>query len=192
MFVCVCMSHLYKAFAANEIIIEGLHGLDDVLHLLFLNAFQILLAIDEMRQNKISQDLKRHQRQRIADRSNTADCWEGRIQSTEYFSNFFNEPEFWTWDLRLLPHNNLVLMIDPMRIMVRLVLNWKFLEIISRFCATLSAICCQSRWDETKRITSKSHRDGWDETNWITSSLALMRVNTRGWSGQGLKLEVET
>ena len=91
---CVCMSHLYKAFAANEIIIEGLHGLDDVLHLLFLNAFQILLAIDEMRRNKISQDLKTHQTQRIADRSNTADCREGRIQSREYFSNFFNEPEF--------------------------------------------------------------------------------------------------
>ena len=29
-----------------------------------------------------------------------------------------------------------------MRILVRLVLNWKFLEIISRCCATLSAIGC--------------------------------------------------
>jgi len=33
-------------------------------------------------------------------------------------------------------------MINLMRILVRLVLNWKFLEIISRFCATLSAIGC--------------------------------------------------
>jgi len=31
---------------------------------------------------------------------------------------------------------------NPMRILVRLVLNWKFVEIISRFCATLSAIGC--------------------------------------------------
>ena len=31
---------------------------------------------------------------------------------------------------------------DPMRILIRLVLNWKFLEIVSRFCATLSAIGC--------------------------------------------------
>ena len=33
-------------------------------------------------------------------------------------------------------------MMNPMRILVRLVLNWKFLEIISRCCATLSAIGC--------------------------------------------------
>jgi len=31
----------------------------------------------------------------------------------------------------------------PMRILVRLVLNWKFLETISRCCATLSAIGCK-------------------------------------------------
>jgi len=37
-------------------------------------------------------------------------------------------------------------MINPMRILVRLVLNRKFLEIISRFCATLSAIGCTSVW----------------------------------------------
>ena len=35
-------------------------------------------------------------------------------------------------------------MINPMRILVRLVQNWKFSEIISRFCATLSAIGCTS------------------------------------------------
>jgi len=33
-------------------------------------------------------------------------------------------------------------MMNPMRILVRLVLNWKFLEIISICCATLSAIGC--------------------------------------------------
>jgi len=33
-------------------------------------------------------------------------------------------------------------MINPMRILVCLVLNWTFLEIISRFCATLCAIGC--------------------------------------------------
>jgi len=33
-------------------------------------------------------------------------------------------------------------MMNPMRILVRLVLNWGFLEIISRCCATLSAIGC--------------------------------------------------
>ena len=33
-------------------------------------------------------------------------------------------------------------MMNPMRILVRLVLNWKFLELISRCCATLSAIGC--------------------------------------------------
>ena len=38
--------------------------------------------------------------------------------------------------------NNMVLMINPMRIWVRLVLNWKFLDIFSRFFATLSAIGC--------------------------------------------------
>jgi len=31
---------------------------------------------------------------------------------------------------------------NPMRILVRLRLNWTFVEIISRFCATLSAIAC--------------------------------------------------
>ena len=38
----------------------------------------------------------------------------------------------------------MVLIIYPIRILVRLVLNWKFLEIFSRFCATLSAIGCNS------------------------------------------------
>jgi len=38
----------------------------------------------------------------------------------------------------------MVLIIYSMRILVRLVLNWKILEIISRFCATLSAIGCTS------------------------------------------------
>jgi len=33
-------------------------------------------------------------------------------------------------------------MINPFRILVRLVLKWKFLELISRFCAILSAIGC--------------------------------------------------
>jgi len=49
-------------------------------------------------------------------------------------------------------------MMNPMRILVRLVLNWKFLERISRCCATLSAmdcscdithsllICCRYEW----------------------------------------------
>jgi hypothetical protein len=36
----------------------------------------------------------------------------------------------------------MVLMMNLMRILVRLVLNWKFLEIISRFFATLSAVGC--------------------------------------------------
>jgi len=40
-------------------------------------------------------------------------------------------------------------MMNPMRILVRLVLNWKFLEIISRCCATLSAIGCNSCICET-------------------------------------------
>ena len=35
-----------------------------------------------------------------------------------------------------------VLTITPMRILARLVLNWTFLEIISRFCTTLFAIGC--------------------------------------------------
>jgi len=43
-------------------------------------------------------------------------------------------------------------MMNPMRILVHLVLNWKFLEIISRYCATLSAIGCMyhdmSSWHE--------------------------------------------
>jgi len=36
------------------------------------------------------------------------------------------------------------LVITPMRILVRLVLKWKKIEIISRFSATLSAIGCTS------------------------------------------------
>ena len=34
-------------------------------------------------------------------------------------------------------------MINPMGILVREVLNWKFLEMISRFCATLPAFGCK-------------------------------------------------
>jgi len=54
----------------------------------------------------------------------------------------FNEPKFCPWGLWLVPRNSMVLMMNLMRILVRLVLNWKFLEIISRFFATLSAVGC--------------------------------------------------
>jgi len=51
-------------------------------------------------------------------------------------------------------------MINPMRILVRLVPNWKCLETISRFCAILSAIGCMhiswnlnlSRWKNQLEI----------------------------------------
>ena len=47
----------------------------------------------------------------------------------------------------------MVLMINRMRILVRLVLNWNVLEIISRFCATLSTIGC--RHTEKRRTHTK-------------------------------------
>jgi len=56
------------------------------------------------------------------------------------FQHFFNQPEFCPWDSRLVTRNNMVLMINPMEIQVRLVLIWKLQETISRFRATLSAI----------------------------------------------------
>jgi len=45
-------------------------------------------------------------------------------------------------------------MMNPMRILVLLVLNWKFLEIISRWCATLSAIGCtiSMSWIDTRCV----------------------------------------
>jgi len=46
------------------------------------------------------------------------------------------------WDLRLVPGNDMALLINHMRNLVRLVPNWVFLEIISRFCASLPAIGC--------------------------------------------------
>jgi len=42
----------------------------------------------------------------------------------------------------MVPGSKMVLFIDPMRILVRLVLNWKFWETISRFCTPLSVIGC--------------------------------------------------
>jgi len=56
----------------------------------------------------------------------------------------------------------MVLMISPMEILVRLrlVQNWKFLEVISRFCAALSAISClecMSRYVGTSRMYSMIH-----------------------------------
>ena len=55
-----------------------------------------------------------------------------------------------TWILpmafRVPSCNDMVLSINPMRILVRLELQWKFWEVISRFCATLSAISCTSWW----------------------------------------------
>ena len=47
----------------------------------------------------------------------------------------------------------MILITSPRRILVRLVLKWKFVEIISTFCATLSAIggnfleCCPFNWN---------------------------------------------
>ena len=38
------------------------------------------------------------------------------------FQHFFNQPEFCPWDSRLVTRNNMVLMINPMEIQVRLVL----------------------------------------------------------------------
>ena len=42
--------------------------------------------------------------------------------------------------LRLVPFNKMVLIMNSMRILVRVVLICAFLEMISRFCATLSAV----------------------------------------------------
>jgi len=56
--------------------------------------------------------------------------------------NFVNVPQFCPWDLRLVPGNKMVLIINPMKILVRQVLGWKFIETISNFCVALSAIGC--------------------------------------------------
>jgi len=56
-------------------------------------------------------------------------------------------------------------MMNPMRILVRLVLNWKFLEIISRCCATLSAIGC---------MYARTHV----ETRWRGLQLTATHCNT--------------
>ena len=68
--------------------------------------------------------------------------------------NKINEPEFCLCDLRLVPPNSMVRMIHPMRILVRLVLNWKFLGIISRFCNTLSAIGCMCNTPHRKKVNT--------------------------------------
>jgi len=72
----------------------------------------------------------------------TADYREGGKKSWDHFLKNFHEPEFCTWDLRFVPSNNMVLITNSKRILVRLVLNWKFSKIISGFFATLSAISC--------------------------------------------------
>ena len=46
---------------------------------------------------------------------------------------------------------------NPMRILIRLVLNRKFLEIISRCCATLSAIGCTSLCDLLRCLAGVRH-----------------------------------
>ena len=56
----------------------------------------------------------------------TADCRKNGTESWDYFKNVFNEPDFCPWDSRLVPRNNVVLMINPVNIQVRLVLNGKF------------------------------------------------------------------
>jgi len=75
----------------------------------------------------------------------TANSRWGDIVCWDDFWNFVNVPEFYPWDLPLVPGNNTVLIVNPMKILVRLGRNWKKLETISRFCATpLSAISCSS------------------------------------------------
>jgi len=63
--------------------------------------------------------------------------------------------EFCPWDWQFVQHNNMVLLINPMKILVRLVLNWNVLEIISRFCANLSAIggMCATDHDAAQNMT---------------------------------------
>ena len=41
----------------------------------------------------------------IQNQKDTADCRWGGTESRDYFKNFFNEPEFCPWDLRLVPSN---------------------------------------------------------------------------------------
>ena len=65
-------------------------------------------------------------------------------QTLKVFQKNFKEPAFCSWDWRSVPGNKMVLMISLIRILLRLVLNWKFLVVISRFFATLSAIGCMS------------------------------------------------
>jgi len=63
-------------------------------------------------------------------------------------------------------------MMNPMRILVRLVLNWKFLEIISRCCATLSAIGCS----EITYLFTHTHL-----FVYVTSKLDHMGPRNRQW-----------
>jgi len=68
------------------------------------------------------------------DLGRAANCRQGGTESWDYFQDLVNVPEFCPWDLRWVPGNDMVLIIHPMRILVRIVLNYRFLEIISRFC----------------------------------------------------------
>ena len=57
-------------------------------------------------------------------------------QTLEIIPKLWQRTRILPMDSRLLPSKNIVLITNPMRILVRLVLNWKFLGRISRFCAT--------------------------------------------------------
>jgi len=70
--------------------------------------------------------------------------WKRRYSAKETYN--FKEPTNRShpiWGLRWVPGNNMVLLINPMRILVRLVLNWKVLSNL-KICCTLSAISCIS------------------------------------------------
>jgi len=47
-------------------------------------------------------------------------------QNPEIFWNFVKIPELCPWDLRLVPDNIMVLISNPTRTLIRLVLNWNF------------------------------------------------------------------
>jgi len=65
--------------------------------------------------------------------------WHGILR---FFLELYRQPELRLFDLRLVLGNKTVLIIHPMRILIRLVLKSKKLQVISRVRATLSAIGC--------------------------------------------------
>jgi len=101
----------------------------------------------------------------------TADYREGGKKSWDHFLKNFHEPDFCTWDLRLIPDNNMVLITISKKILVRTKIFKNNLRIFCHpICNQLYLNKPRIKLYEKRSICMRRDLFVWEEIKWMHST----------------------